>query len=146
MGKKTDFLLREHSKFNRVSNEICGPDLNCRYFFEEMIKVKNRHQQMEEEIVFPLYRHLVNRLSGEDPRDINELNSIYEMFTKFQDRLLEDHNVIRKILNEAKAQTYRIEVINAVDEMLEHMALEEDLIYPSISTFWKMLDSPAFQR
>lgn len=135
MGRNSDFLLKEHEKFNKYSSEICASDLHCRSYFDEMNKVKKRHQRMEEEIVFPLYCIVEDKSSIKDPKVLEELNSSYDIYFKFYDRLIEDHNVIKKILKEVRGQTYRIEVVDAIDEMIDHMEMEEEFVYPSVSKF-----------
>lgn len=138
MSTQANILFDEHKKYNRVVGDICATDPNLREVFEDILKVMLRHEHSEEDIVFPLYRDLVGRLSNNSCHPDAELEEKYYIFMKSRSRLMEDHNVFRRVLQDAMGKIYRVEFMTAFDEMLHHIKLEEELVYPSIAALWKL--------
>ncbi len=137
MSVQVDILFEEHLKYNRVAGEICATDPNLKEVFSDLLKVMVRHEKMEEDLVFPLYRDLINRLSNSGGSLDDELEEKFDIFMRTRSRLIEDHNVFRRVLQDAPGRIYRVELLTAFDEMLHHIRFEEELLYPSIAVLWK---------
>lgn len=137
MSVQVDILFDEHLKYKRVTADICATDPNLKEPFNDLLKLMIRHENMEEDLVFPLYRDLINRLSNNEVSLDNELEDKYDTFMKTRNRLMEDHNIFRKFLDDATGRIYRVEFLSVFREMLHHIRFEEELLYPSIATLWK---------
>lgn len=139
MSVQVDLLFDSHKKYNRITEEVCATDPNLNEVFQDIFKVMIRHEQIEEDLVYPLYQDLINRLSNKVGPMENGLEEKYEFFMQARNQLFEDHRVFRRVLQDARVRIYRVEFLTAFEEMLNHIRLEEELVYPSIAALWKIV-------
>lgn len=137
MRGQIEILFDEHLRFNRIVDEFCAIDPYFSEVLADILKVMIRHEQMEEELVFPLYNSLIDRLSNNTTSTADDLGEKYVIFMKSRTRLIEDHNIMKKVLCDVRGRAHRIDYITAIDEMLNHMRLEEELLYPAVAVLWK---------
>ena len=139
MGEDKWLLAGEHARCQHLLEEICMSDLNCKGYFTEALKISTRHAELEEAIVSPIIRNLKGLAKTPDTDDLDNLVEMFRVFQKNYDRLLKDHSIMRKLLKEAQGRTYKVEVSNAIDEILRHMNMEEETVYPSVSIVGELL-------
>ncbi len=129
----------EHAKYFRMLEEVCSSQLNCKNLILELSKITKKHNEMETELVFPIVKHLSKRFIGNSKGELVELIKNYELFVRNYSRLIEDHGIMRKLLEEVKARSYRVGVCDAIDQMLQHLQMEEEVVYPLVGAFGEIL-------
>lgn len=131
MGNQINVISEEHKKFNTLLSDLAKYDTNCGKFFAELLKIIEHHSELEEQVVIPLLTYIDSRLHTGDGLDKASLETSYGMLLEKYDTLVADHTKMRKVLEEAKAETYKIEVQRIIDDVLHHMKMEEEIAYPA---------------
>lgn len=131
MDKKPQVLEKEHARFNSMILELSEYETNCSKFFMELFKIVKRHYIKEEAVLLPLLAYMDSRLKSGVEVDPAPLEESYLQFLQNYEALIDDHNNMRKMLDEAMNQTYRVEVQTLIGEILHHIQMEEEIVYPA---------------
>ena len=124
-------MEEEHRRFNSLVSEMAEFESNCGRSFIELKKIVEKHADLEEATVMPLLSYMESRIRPTRGVDRISLGKSYGQLLENYGKLLSDHESMRKMLDEIRVETYKIEVSRIAEEILHHMKMEEEIAYPA---------------
>lgn len=131
MGNDLNVLEEEHRKFNTLIRDMAQYETNCGKFFAELVKIIVGHSELEERTISPLLEYNRTRHISGAKFDRILLEEAYGTLMENFDSMMEVHNRIRKMLEDARGETYKVEVTEVIDEICHHIKMEEEIAYPA---------------
>lgn len=131
MELQVTVLEEEHRKFNTLIREMARYESPSAMFFAELTKIIEAHSELEEQIIEPLLAYILNRNRSGAVFDRLSLEKSYGLLVENYDGMLETHSRMKKMLEDARGVTYKIEVQGIVDQICHHIRMEEQIAYPA---------------
>lgn len=98
------------------------------------------HEKLEEDILIPLLNFMESRLHENNEFNTSALANTYRKFLEHYDGLISEHLSMKKLLKDVKGETYLVEVSDFIDNILQHIRMEEEIAYPAAFAAGELLN------
>lgn len=132
--KSPESLAEEHHELFHKLGKLAAEKGETRREVKELLTVLEPHFEKEEEAAMPLLGALRPLSEGKVVRDPSEVSSLHRKFTSEYPEMLEEHNQVRRLIDNVRNAAKKAQDENALtmmDELEHHAAVEEEVLYPA---------------
>lgn len=112
--------------------------------FPKLLALFRAHLDKENQTVAPLLGYLLNRQEGHEQVDAAALKMANSKLGALYKELMDEHAEIKELLgkvNEVQMDDQRVAADSLVRELLHHIRLEEEIIYPAALAARELIES-----
>ena len=132
--KTPESLTEEHRELFHKLGKLAGEKGETAREVKELLTVLEPHFEREEEAAMPLLGALRPLSEGKVVRDPSEVSSLHRKFTSEYPEMLEEHNQVKRLIDDVRNAAKKAQDVNALtmmDELEHHAAVEEEVLYPA---------------
>lgn len=132
--KTPESLTEEHRELFHKLGKLAAEKGETAREVKELLTVLEPHFEKEEETAMPLLGALRPLSEGKVVRDPSEVSSLHRKFTSEYPEMLEEHNQVKRLIDNVRNAAKKAQDENALtmmDELEHHAAVEEEVLYPA---------------
>jgi hemerythrin-like domain-containing protein len=135
-------ILRDHQELHQELERFASEQSVIGKFSQSLIKLLEQHIKKEEEFALPPLSLLTQLYVFHDNIDMSEGAAMAKKLKHCYQYMLNDHKKITQQLEKLKEEASNInreDIIKAIEKLLAHIQLEEEVLYPTTIVIGKYI-------